>query len=409
MKILYITSHLDDSGSFFVLKGLFKALRGWGDEVTYVNLKEERDAAKRRRPRARDFPTNGPDERPAPRLAPSPLTRAKLYAHSKFPATKRILFDNLLSLPRHWQVITKSDPDVIVGRNASSVVSCVIALMRGIPYLTHMDGIQEAESQFGVKETMDYRFFASLGRGLFKIFGAPMAVVTEAVKSVLVDGGINPEKITVLNNGVDTSVFRPDVPRHSIAERLEGRTVVGFVGSFKPWHRVEDFMEQISEIVRKNPAIVFVFLGRPRGSEGLADSPSATNVIILDAVPQEEVPSIIACFDIGILPFTAYSCSPLKIYEYMAMGKPTIAPRWPSLKVVIEHGVDGYLFEPHDMHALRSGILRLAGEREKREELGRRARQKMIDSFTWEHCARRFRWACEASVASRKKKGGNLR
>ena len=395
MKILYITSHLDDAGSFYVLKGLFKALRERGDDVTYVNLKETRDEA-------RGAPTRSL-QRPVASGASGAkrqgiVRRLKGAFYARFPAVKRIVFDNLLTLPYHLRAIRDTQPDVLIGRNASGGLTCLLAWWKGIPYVTHMDGLQEAESVYGLKSTLDYRFFLKLGRAIFKRFGPRVAVVTEAVKSALVADGLDGTKITVLDNGVDTVLFDPETEPHPDARQPADKIVVGFVGFFAPWHQIDDFLGVIPSIVRKNPSVVFLFLGRSQGATQLLEGESRANVVVIDAVPQDEVPSVIACFDIGVLPFTAYSCSPLKLYEYMAMGKATVAPRYASIEAFIEHSKDGYLFEPDDMDALEDAILGLAGDEEERRRMGRAARNKMVEHFTWRQTAERFRSACEASI-----------
>jgi glycosyltransferase involved in cell wall biosynthesis len=84
----------------------------------------------------------------------------------------------------------------------------------------------------------------------------------------------------------------------------------------------------------------------------------------------------------------------------MAMGKATIAPRWPSVEAIIDHATDGYLFPPSDLSALNSAVLHLTRDREMRERLGRQARLKMEQQFTWHDCAQRFRSACAAAVSA---------
>src|SRR6185369_16521840 len=123
------------------------------------------------------------------------------------------------------------------------------------------------------------------------------------------------------------------------------------------------------------------------------------HVRLLGRLPHEQIPSVVACFDVGVLPFTTYSCSPLKVYEYMALGKATVAPAYDSVRRVDEDGRDGLTFRPDDGADLRRVLLRLIEDAPLRRALGEAARRKMVERFTWDHCAQRFRDACVAAGA----------
>jgi glycosyltransferase involved in cell wall biosynthesis len=400
MRILYIARTLDDAGSYFVLQGLFGALRRRGDVVELLNL----DAQGVQRVEAGDPAAAAAPAAAAPEAAPrrpSAWQRLRRRLFELAPATKILVWDGLRSIGPQLRAIRDFRPDLIVDRD--NWVTVLLARWKKIPCVSHWDGLFEAEAEFGRKRSWDFALMLPLARAVLRRFGRRFAVVTPAVRDHHVELGFAADRFTVLDNGVDVERFRPDVPRHAVGASLRDRVVVGFVGSFRPWHRVDEFLGAIPPIVRAHPEVVFLFVGSGpeyRKVEALAADPRyAANVRLLGRLPHEQIPSVVACFDVGILPFTTFSCSPLKVYEYMALGKATVAPAYDSVKRVIEDGRDGLTFRPDDGDDLRTALLRLIEDPALRRSLGDAARKKMVERFTWDHCAQRFRDACVAAGA----------
>jgi glycosyltransferase involved in cell wall biosynthesis len=75
--------------------------------------------------------------------------------------------------------------------------------------------------------------------------------------------------------------------------------------------------------------------------------------------------------------------------EAMASGTPVVASRLGGLPEVVEHGVTGFLVEPGDIGELRARIAQILGDRRLAERLGRNARERVLETFTWEACAER--------------------
>src|SRR5262245_11998443 len=331
MRILYVARELDDAGSWFVLQGLFAALRKQGHEVRLLRLDGKGGEDDREIPvpaAARAAPTAPPASKRR-----SLGERLRRFGYSLAPATKIFFYDGLRSIGPQLRAIREWKPDLIVDRD--NWITVLLARWKRIPCLEHWDGLFEAEAQYGRKKSWDFALFLPFARSLLRRFGRHFAVVTPAVRDRHVELGFAPERFTVLDNGVDVERFHPEVAPHPVAASLRGRVVVGFVGSFRPWHRIDEFLAIVPPILRRRPDVAFVFAGSgPEWSKAkqLADDPEfAGSVHLLGRVPHEQIPSVVACFDVGVLPFTTYSCSPLKMYEYMAMGKATVAPAHASV------------------------------------------------------------------------------
>jgi glycosyltransferase involved in cell wall biosynthesis len=101
-----------------------------------------------------------------------------------------------------------------------------------------------------------------------------------------------------------------------------------------------------------------------------------------------------ACTDICILPLkqfsiSTYFTSPLKLFEYMASGKPVVASDLPSIREVISDDVNGVLVTPENSKSLADGINRLIENPSLGTRLAAQAAHD-IKEFTWDKRAEKI-------------------
>jgi glycosyltransferase involved in cell wall biosynthesis len=106
-------------------------------------------------------------------------------------------------------------------------------------------------------------------------------------------------------------------------------------------------------------------------------------VIFPGAVPYEQVPEYIAMMDICVIPGSNEYRSPIKLFEYMAMEKPVVAPRLKPIQDVIQDREEGILFSTNDRESLKESLMFLIDCQEKRKIIGQNARNKIIAKHTW--------------------------
>jgi glycosyltransferase involved in cell wall biosynthesis len=185
-------------------------------------------------------------------------------------------------------------------------------------------------------------------------------------------------------------------PRHRSEARRralgvpEGATVVLFSGSFRPWHGVA-VLERAADLLRDREDLFFLFVGgerrgKPRGFRGL----------FLGSVPYEEMPEVVASSDVGVAPYDTsrlaqlqlgFYWSPLKIFEYMASGLPTVTIGAPPLAEIVREGEEGIHVREADPADLARGIARLAADPAARSRMGRAARERVAARYSWDrHC-----------------------
>jgi len=93
--------------------------------------------------------------------------------------------------------------------------------------------------------------------------------------------------------------------------------------------------------------------------------------------------------------------SPLKLFEYMAMGKGIVASNLGQIGEILQHNKTAYVVKPGDKVQLAKGILALAKDKKLRERLGREARKHVAANYTWEQNARRVIKAYESFIQNR--------
>jgi glycosyltransferase involved in cell wall biosynthesis len=226
-----------------------------------------------------------------------------------------------------------------------------------------------------------------------KIFAAAdgIMVVSTYLKDQLRELGIAENKIIVCPNAADPERFNPEAIKGERVRAklgLSGKQVIGFIGGFYPWHGLEMLVDSFSEIKRTIKDVALLLIGdgpskkaiktRVRGS-GLEK-----DVVFVNQVAHGEIPLYIAAFDIAVMPDSNNYGSPMKIYEYMAMGKPVVAPRLGPLEDGIEDGKEGLLFTPQEKAGLIKSIKALLEDTQLRQNMSVAARGNILKRHTWE-------------------------
>jgi glycosyltransferase involved in cell wall biosynthesis len=226
-------------------------------------------------------------------------------------------------------------------------------------------------------------------------------VVSEVDRDNLLRAGVGDEKIVVNPNGVDVEIFKPNIGGAGERQKLgiaPDETLVGFVGTFGPWHGVLALAEAIT-LIPADARIRFLLIGggslRGEVEGALKDAGQSERVIFAGTIAHERVPVMLDACDVLVSPHvpladgSAFFGSPTKLFEYMAMGKGIVASRLGQIGDVLEDEKTALLVEPGNVIELSNAIQRLASSRVLRERLGASARKAAIERHTWSHNAAR--------------------
>lgn len=181
----------------------------------------------------------------------------------------------------------------------------------------------------------------------------------------------------VLPNGVDPRRFpvTPEPP---------GPFTVGFVGTLKPWHGVDTLVRAVATLGDVHLRVV----GDGPEGEGLRELAQrlglADRVVFTGAVDPASLPAELARVHVAAAPYPEPDgyFSPLKVFEYLAAGRPVVASRSGQLREVLTHGHDALLVPPGDQGALVAALARLRDDPVERARLAQAAR-RTASRHTW--------------------------
>ncbi len=226
-----------------------------------------------------------------------------------------------------------------------------------------------------------------------------IVAISRGLKEDLVKLGIDADKILVAPDGVDLAKFQITNSKFQTREELGLPTdakIVMYTGHLYEWKGAS----LILEVARNTKYVIlntkYVFVG---GTEHDLDkfkkmAKGQDNVLILGHKPPKEIPKYLSVADILVLPNSAkieisnkYT-SPLKLFEYMAAGRPIVASYLVSLREILDD-TTALFFTPDDPEDLARKIRQILDD----EGLGQRLSQNALEkvkNYSWEKRAERI-------------------
>jgi glycosyltransferase involved in cell wall biosynthesis len=346
------------------------------------------------------------------------------------PRTAKELVSPLLSVryilqevSRAQKMISNREPDILLVRTdcrginlfwLSNLVARWMARRNRLPLILEVNAplVYEHQRFFGEPSPNRWRypFLASISeRGVWQAADAIICVSSQ-LKDFLTQFGVSAGKVFVVPNGVDLEKFRLTVDGLAVRKKykLEGKTVVGFVGSLKSWHGANNMVESLRLAISRKSDVRGLIVGEDASIGELIERSSLSSRIILTGnVPYGSIPEYISAMDIAVAPYPDienFYFSPLKIFEYMAMRKPVIASGIGQIRDIIVHRHNGYLVEPGDVRELAAGIIELADNTELCREIAKNARQTIEQNYSWIKSAQAVANICETALENREKR-----
>jgi glycosyltransferase involved in cell wall biosynthesis len=300
-------------------------------------------------------------------------------------------FFRFRAAPAVEQIARAVAPDALMERYYNfGGEGITVATRRGIPALLEVNSpvVDHAGSLKAVLDAaLLVRPLRRYRERLCREARALVAPIPEIVPSFARD------KTVTLTWGANVEAFAPT--RRSLETRRslgipEAAVVVLFSGSFRPWHGVQVF-EAAAVRLASRADVFFALVGGASRGAGVG-----YRGVRLGAQPYERMPEIVASADIGVAPYETarqrqlslgFYWSPLKIFEYMASGLPTLTiPRFP-LTEIVRDDQEGLMFREADPIDLARQIERLADDAALRSRLGNAARSRVVEHYSWaRHC-----------------------
>ncbi|MFL6717821.1 MAG: glycosyltransferase family 4 protein, partial [Burkholderiaceae bacterium] len=219
--------------------------------------------------------------------------------------------------------------------------------------------------------------------------------VTQVLGDIVASYGVPRERIVVIPNGINASQFSEAPENHAAkaALGLESNIVLGFTGFVRDWHGLDKVITMIADDPPESSRHLLV-VGDGPARAALEAQARALNiqhrVSFTGVIGRDEVARYVAAFDIALQPAVVEYASPLKLFEYLALGKAIIGPAQPNLMEILTDGQNAVLFDPKAADGMAAAIGKLSADVALRERMGENARKTISDKrLTWRENAMR--------------------
>ena len=201
--------------------------------------------------------------------------------------------------------------------------------------------------------------------------------------------------VTTIPNGVSIERFENIAQTENINEYLKNYSSsdfnIGFVGSVRPWHGIDILLDSFAELVCDKKDSKLIIIGdRSRLKSHLDDQCEALGinelVVFTGAVPHDDIPALMQKTDVLVAPYPEmkdFYFSALKVFEYMAAGKPIVASRIGQIATILKHEKTALLVPPGDRPALCDALLRIKNNPDLGHKLGENARVEAFEKHSW--------------------------
>ncbi len=229
------------------------------------------------------------------------------------------------------------------------------------------DSILEVEA---VKSTRMLGVFFRIEVWMYK-HARMIIAVTDSFKQRIIGKGITEEKIYVVKNGANLSLFSPRLPdlvrKRSVCG--ENRWLMSYIGTHGMAHGLDFILDCAPDMDAMGITLLFVGDGAKKGElEARIRQENLTNIVMLPPAPKEEVPALLAISDFALIPLRKAdlfeTVIPSKIFEASAMKIPVLLGVRGESRRLVEHYQAGIAYEPENKAELFRAVTSLMSDKE---------------------------------------------
>ncbi len=213
--------------------------------------------------------------------------------------------------------------------------------------------------------------------------------VTDVLADHLRAAGVPEKNIEVIHNGVRQAFI--DEMLATPIQQEKSEIIIGFTGFIHPWHGLDQAIEAIAE--HKELPLKLVCIGDgailPELKQQAADLGIADKVEFKGLVTRDKVLNYVKEFDIALQPDVTAYASPLKMFEYMAVGSLIIAPRTPNIEEILSDDT-ALFFDKGDRTSFKAALTEAITNYKLHQTKRHLVKQSVIDKgFVWHENSKR--------------------
>jgi glycosyltransferase involved in cell wall biosynthesis len=213
--------------------------------------------------------------------------------------------------------------------------------------------------------------------------------VTQVLGDIVASYGVDPKRIVVIPNGINLQRFdaNADAAAAKRALGLQDYLVLGFTGFVRDWHGLDKVISMIANDPpesRRHLLVVGDGPVRATLEQQARDLGIAERVTFTGIIGRDDVARYVAAFDIALQPAVVAYASPLKLFEYLALGKAIVGPNQPNIKEILKEDYNAVLFDPKSPDGLAGAVKRLCDDAALRQHVAHNARATIAEQkLTW--------------------------
>jgi glycosyltransferase involved in cell wall biosynthesis len=330
-----------------------------------------------------------------------PLPNRK--AHERIRSYASFFFSSAL------RGLNLANPDVVIGTSPQLLVALSgwwLARWKRVPFVFEVRDLwPESLAAVGAsgESTALHRTLGAIAGFLYRRANR-IVVVTPAFKDHLIRHWRVPaEKISIVENGVETDLFRP-APAAAIRRELaredvqtNGRFVVCYIGTMGMAHGLETVIAAAEELQTTLPSCLFLLIGEGAEKQRIMELAAArglANIRFLDQQLRQHIPALVSAADACLVMLKKTdlfkTVIPTKMLEYMACERPVIVAVDGQARQIVEEARAGVFVPPEDSHALAESVCALARNPDQRRHLGFNGRQYILANLSRKQTAQDY-------------------
>ncbi len=371
MKILYHHRTRREGVEGVHIKGIINAFRSLGHEVIECALVSGDDASK------------GKATKHFSRLR-TYYNYISLYAPEHFFKVLEILY-NIISYFRLKKIIKNGDIDLIFDRYALFGFSPIwVAKQYRIPIICEVNIISSLED---VRKARFKWLAQKIEKIILSNVQLLVVVSTNLKKNIRASGCRTP--IVVLPNAVNPNLFvlKENYNLKLKYRKSESIVLIGFLGRLVSWYKLHEAVVSTRRLIDQGYPVHLLIIGegkcRSELEKLITELEIKDHIHLTGYIDHNLIPYYIKQIDIAILPNTNEWGSPMKLFEYMVMGKPIVAPAYGPVKEVIAEGETGLLFKKNDFDEMKNKIKILLDDPDLRKSIGENGKEYVEKNHTW--------------------------
>lgn len=335
--------------------------------------------------------------------APNRGTVRRMASYASFMISAMALGELRLSRP---DVVIATSPQLLCGAAGEYLSRALEA-----PFVFEVRDLWP-ESILAVEAMGENAVFRGLKRLARRLYHRSVRIVTvgEGYRRGIHDlYGIPLEKISVVPNGIDTSLFKPG-PRENEVRRdrgWDGRFVLLYLGTHGMAHALDKVLEAARRL-QDEPKYLFAFVGEGAEKGALVQKAAEwrlPNVEFIDPQPKARVPLYYSACDIGLVTLRDtplfQEVLPSKIFEMFGMERPVLLGVGGEARRLVESAEAGEYVAPQNVDAMVAAIRRLSTDPAGLDAMGRRGRAHVLEHYDRRALAARYITLLEEVVGAR--------